>query len=1040
MCNISFSVIKNFKKSIVRMAAPLLSIWSLLWLRGIYIIRRGELFIATSFNRVFGNATLAGIDAQKRVNVMLFYNLLFTVLFFFITFLIIRWFLEQKDSYKTDEQASTKVLSLINSISICIIANHLILSINELNQLPLTLYAEQILIVMLVVSLIYYRFRFTTYEKFKWGLFTGLASALFVYFIIWNEIIGIWINRDFKLGVIYFVNLFALFFVLNKFNKIDFERLKTASIPLFYGTAFMAVFLELTNIMNQHGFYIVNRLRWAKIIYILLAIICLVIYFSKLHRKNNWENICYLGLIISIASFTQLPPLSISATTELFEQANHGMLTYSFFNSGSIPILESFDGHMLRYSFGGLIYGLLNGQGALGIDSSYFFYSFANLFNCIILFYLLKNIFSIEFSLFAVLFIPLNYSDFFVLTVVLLIYCIKKDTVGSYFLYLASIALAAFYELPPAVAVGIGSIITLLIILLPDVLRQKKLTISARRFLKAVCLFIISILCVYFLLCLFKQINPISRLLEILGLINSNNNWAYSNIGNQNHIVFNILYFILPVLITAALICILYKFKVNIKVNMAATVCVALFIGHFANYSRMLGRHSLAEGSNRIVFALQFTILPLALLTAIFAPKWKKWYFTFVVMGLPAIITFCINNNLSFGNSMMNYAMSTIENGNIYYKGNTEKTARVNYSYVLSTHSAVISMINAVVPSNETYMDLSSQTMLYALTGREKPVYINQSPLHLSGEYTQIAFINQINNYNGKCDFALLGGNWMNLDGLKNEYRYYKVYEYLNAEFVPLCQSSDGYELWVRKTRYNEINSILSGILNNIPQNKYSAKLSLLTDINWTNGILNDNHKVVLFKNTPLLRFAKSLRIEDKQDVDVCRVEIVGEFQYVTFETVETAEAVAAGSLITYTVPTVWPYIIEQSYDVSRHTYNLGYIPYLWGTFDSKKAYNNQIICELTTEGELPLDLLQTSNYIMLRLNSVNKRNTVQLSLSTRDGTLLVNYIFQTKSGERTYLIRPSSDNLWGTGIISRYSILIGDNINFKGAWLTVGD
>jgi len=410
----------------------------------------------------------------------------------------------------------------------------------------------------------------------------------------------------------------------------------------------------------------------------------------------------------------------------------------------------------------------------------------------------------------------------------------------------------------------------------------------------------------------------------------------------------------LPAIIAAAIICILYKFKLNIRTNTTAIAAISLFIGHFANYSRMLGRHSL--NISQMWPALQFAVLPLALFVVIFLPKWKKCGFVCIVMGLPAIITFCTNMNLGFGNSMINQAMSTIENENIYYKGSTEKIARVDYSNVLNTHSAVINMIKAVIPSDETYMDLSSQTMLYALTGHEKPVYVNQSPLHLSGEYTQIAFINQVKNYIGKCDFALLGDSefLMNLDGLKNEYRYYKVYEYLNAEFVPLCQSIDGFELWVRANRHSDA------------YDKMLKHLDTVSDSNF----MPKNH-----------------------------------------------------------VP-----------DISRHTYNIGYIPYLWGTFDSKKAYNNQIVSELNIEGELPLSLQSTSNYIKLKLISAIEGNPVQLILFASDGTQVVNYNFSIKSGEHTYLIRPSSDTLWRTGIISRYSIVLDDNINLSGAWLIVGD
>ena len=55
--------------------------------------------------------------------------------------------------------------------------------------------------------------------------------------------------------------------------------------------------------------------------------------------------------------------------------------------------------------------------------------------------------------------------------------------------------------------------------------------------------------------------------------------------------------------------------------------------------------------------------------------------------------------------------------------------------------------INNYLNEESTYLDLSNQTLLYALLGREKPVYINQSPGLLSGEQSQQLFIEQIEKY-----------------------------------------------------------------------------------------------------------------------------------------------------------------------------------------------------------------------------------------------------------------------------------------------------
>ena len=81
--------------------------------------------------------------------------------------------------------------------------------------------------------------------------------------------------------------------------------------------------------------------------------------------------------------------------------------------------------------------------------------------------------------------------------------------------------------------------------------------------------------------------------------------------------------------------------------------------------------------------------------------------------------------------------------------------------------------------------------MLYAITGRKDPAYVSQSPLQLSGEYSQEQFAEQIegvpivvmpidpNDYKAS----------ISMDGITNAYRYYIVSEYL-------CELYTAMSLW----------------------------------------------------------------------------------------------------------------------------------------------------------------------------------------------------------------------------------------------------
>ncbi|MHC6203713.1 hypothetical protein ACYULU_11025 [Breznakiellaceae bacterium SP9] len=104
--------------------------------------------------------------------------------------------------------------------------------------------------------------------------------------------------------------------------------------------------------------------------------------------------------------------------------------------------------------------------------------------------------------------------------------------------------------------------------------------------------------------------------------------------------------------------------------------------------------------------------------------------------------------------------------------------------------------------------------------------------------------------------------------------------------------------------------------------------------------------------------------------------------------------------------------------DISYHTYNLGELPYLWGTYDKKKSWNNSSV-QIGTDGIITAEMQQAANYIMLTISIVGEfrenMRTAMLQLADSDENVFT-YSFTLKSGQNRYIFRVSSDWYWHNG------------------------
>ena len=1032
-----------------------------------------------SFDRVFGHATLSGVDASARISNFTMFHVFFLPICFFIGILLCHCFTQKNEEASSHEDA----LSFLNIVSLCALTQAFIFIVNKYVATQETFhyfanYGIQIALVLILATLLYIKHPFMPFEVFRFALFFSFGITLWINFMLRNNTPESK-NFPFGFGIIF---LFVTAFMLATFHTIkekSFARLRLAFLPISFGMFFAGLTLELCNILNQHEIFIKDRLGAAQVTYCVMLVISIFLFvlggnkfFVRLTESPQLETLSLIGLLISIYYFTVIPPLQIAAGTELFEQANHGMLVNDFLAWGKIPIINSFDGHMLRHSLGSIFYGILNGD-ILGA-SYYWGYNVWIIPQAICLFLVYKKVFGNDFALFFMLLAPsintLNVS-IGVIAVLALLHAVQKQTIRGYLLLLFSVVIATIYEAPVGLSYGGGALLVMLTLFAVQMIQEKKITTEFKKFLSASLIFLGIMATLWVTLCLFQSVNPIKRMFEFIGLAQSTNNWAYASIGDNATVLFAMLYSVLPLLVICCLAVLIARLKKN-PVHIAAT---SFLVAYLLNFTRALGRHSLAEGEARTSIVIWTAILGLALFSSNIFPIKKHAAFVLCALIMTTLFNF---NAISAANAVANVSLNTANNPKIYYNLTSKKINRVDISAPLSEHEAILDMIDLVIPEGETYVDFTSQTMLYALSGREKPIYINQSLLHLSGEYTQERFIEDVENYNGVCNFALtLNDKYgASLDKISNSYRYYKAYEYLYENFYPICKSSDNFTLWARKNQY-ETSQITPKIIKEISLETINAeKTNDLEVISTIPLVLQCGSK------DPFITFPFDTPIDNKSSLDI---EIVYKsnisdmcqlfFDYEGFNEMDSAKtnlpATNHYSSVYFSLPghpnnslikairldppndSVFeikainilenpsPHfaLIDYENKNAHQTENLGQIPYIWGQFDNEKSWENVVVWESKSEGTFPQEVQKTAKYVLLTFDSAIE-GSASLVFKDPNGEDVSTFSFSILKGKNRYIIRASTSLFWNNGNIAGFAVKSDSGTNLQDVKFLLGD
>lgn len=808
----------------------------------------------TSFDRQIGRGLLYNIDISQRINNMIKYNFVLAPILFLVTLCLINLIFNQNtkkinkaninnhDSLNKKITDEEKCIKFINAISIVGLVPLIFEYINRFARKEGTIIGVIIPFIMIIMCLAYMisnilRLKFN-YKIFKWSIFASLPLTYLSGIILFK------LNGQLSLIkiILLYIIISLVLVILTRllYKVIDFEIFGKSYIVVMIAPMIVIIFNEVCNILTQYSIIIKSKVQIIIIIYTILFLINIVSYIIVKYVKNikekfSFENWYYPIIVLTFSMIATQLSYQTLVSSDFFEAANHGVAINSFLKDWSIPIVENFDAHMLQNQIGNIIYGLFNND---NIGAIFLGYSITPII-LVTYYFMLKKFFNKDYAILIMLFFPIESERTFQVfplapfIILAFLYAYKNKNYKGYIQFWISIAIAALYRLDMGFAIAMATIITWFIMWLfnKNKVYIKKLVLS--------CIYVVSFcLIIFSLICISKHINPIERVFEVLKIILSNVNWGYDSIGSTSRISFIINYFMIPISVVFLILLLVYKkykFKNDIEDNNFIIALILGFIFIF-NFSRGIVRHSLVENTN--AFIISTYVLFIGLTIAIIKNKNKALIFILTSISAFIISTMSMSNdNISIRtlivSSIKKY--STFEQYNTEYKLGEKRY--IIHNSMTEVYEPLKEIFDNILKDDESYIDFTNQTLLYPLTGRKNPVYINQSPGLLSGESLQQTFIKQCKEKEDKLPLVLMpiekGVLAQSTDGILNSYRYYLVTEYIGNNYKPLFKNSI-FAVWCRKDKVDEIRSLVSNYISS--NNKYSNQISWI-DYNYLEKI-----------------------------------------------------------------------------------------------------------------------------------------------------------------------------------------------------------
>lgn len=1027
----------------------------------------------SDFSRVMGAGLMANVDVSKRTG-----NFNHWFLFFIVCFVLF-WFLFHHLFQNAKGYENEKVIAFLDHLFVvanCNLALRCITYFNDESAITTVYYFSSA--ALMAVAFIAIGYLVLGLEKhlsagcYARLHFIGAVISLPLAIITSLE----WGKGRVLLGWWVIIAVAVIIYCKYRVNKSAEDRISCAVGTISMLAALIplltSLYIEMIHVMNQYEVYVAYPGQYYgayMALYVIVTAVCVFLVKNngfEIGRLKHWVMPLF---VFGISCLSIQIPLSITCNPDVFEGANYSILISDFLNFGRIPIVEHYGGHMMTQVWEGILYGVINSDyfgGAAAAPYSMMVLPFLVMF----FYFLVKEMWDEDIAPVAALFFP--FYQFWSLYGLGMLVClaamafVRKNTYTRAALTWAAFVWCVIYRLDLGFAFGIAIIFSLCtyVVATKNRLALKQLGITFGIW-GGVGMF------VWCVLCLIKSLNPINRLIEFCMISLSNQNWAYTGIGNRANSVFGWSYIIIPFMVILGLLYTTFSKQLREKFGIARWMLLLLFgWSYLGNFSRGLVRHSLAEASTAI--AIWSGYLFLALFVSMYKGVRKLFLPTFMLFMLCDTL-FAQDENFThspIAESAVEMPSSIIESWKPgRFSAEEHEEAKLRQKQVLATGTAVNDedllpehymtlweqikydgkkvervelnadlerytnkyrkLLSVLLEDDETFVDFINKTLLFSLLNRENPVYVSQSPLQLSGEFTQKEFVKEI----AGIPIVLMpidADNYRasnSLDGLANVYRNYKAAEYIYQNYRPLCQYGKDYAVWCLKDRVKDYRIKLETLAES---RNYAGSLARSETIECENVELSPGaggYAVLKSTGTDPMITGLQTVIDTSEykdgDMQICiaySTDTDGTMQL--FYTTEQGENYTENKVVTenisgtgtasFTVP-ITEYsslrldipegsrveirtlaaklpvnIIDYGYDgpnvaadsaenttysyiSALHYYSIGQLPRIWAEGDKKRAAENPVAAELTRDGSLftfdPSSVEKnTGNYLLI--------------------------------------------------------------------------
>ncbi len=570
---------------------------------------------------------------------------------------------------------------------------------------------------------------------------------------------------------------------------------------------------EILFVLNQRGFYIKNhRNTILEILFLLILVLIIWLFYTLYHKKyslrryevNYWGLLCSLGVCQYFYSYQNVYDYREIRT--LFEDGNRFVVMDSF-RDGKLPFIDYFSAHALSDIWTRALYAFINGDAAGIVLDLYA--GFNTVLMILFCFILLKQIFGADMAVLITMLFPFQldtvmWSSVCFLSILAVLYVIKRKSFFSYILLWLALAVGVLYRYDNGMAIGVSC----LLVVFAYALRRKE-GVEIRKLLVSGLGVASVMLGFYLAYAIYRGISPVDRLLEWYSVcLRSSSTWATINFGDATTFAFVWSYMIIPLSVMGIFV---YAFfavgggktqKSNVQILLYIFILTGiLFVPRMMTFHNLMVCH----GSTGVLFNFYPWIIMLFVYWLVDGRNGKneRQKNLAAICALGCILYaegIIVTGDIPVGNSSLYNKADSGAASAMLEKDFSDMYGEMRVVYSENTQQFIQNIkavLDTLLEDDETFIDFANATGLYALVDRSHPAYVSQMPALLTDEKSQEYFIKEVSAQ--RAPLVVMG-----VDNMK----YYKVAEWIYQNYVPLVHAA-GLNIWCDKDKHDEYLALL---------------------------------------------------------------------------------------------------------------------------------------------------------------------------------------------------------------------------------------